>query len=735
MNDHSRITGEDIAAAPFVQALGDSGRHAVADRMVRRVMSPGETLFRQGEAGDRLYLVLRGRLCAQIVSEGGVAQRLGEIGPGELVGETALLLGAPRSADVEAVEPTVLGALDVSAWRALTAEFPALEAAVARAADWRERASEARRFRPDRAWISAWLGRTELLAGADLAPLEALERELIWESVAGGELLVRQGDAGECMWFVVRGRLRVSTRQADGRARTVGEIGAGECVGELALLSTAPRAATVTVVRDAELLRLPRPAFDRLVGAHPDAMMRLSRAIVGRLQRTLGARPTTLAERTVALLAAAPGVPLGAFADILSAEMSRMARIVLLDGTRETRQAAAGRDSAPEVVLLVCDATDTPWTTQCLRQADDLVVVACADGDVRPGPLEQDALAAASRRGAGCHLVLLQSPEGLPRGTNTWLAARPGVRHHHVRPGRVADHARLARLLSGQAIGLALSGGGARGFAHIGVIRALADAGVPVDVIAGTSMGAMIAAVHALGHAPDVMLDRCRAWTRERPWGDYTLPLASIVRGRRLRRALVNLLGDVRIEDLWLPFACITSNLTRATADAHTEGPLAHLVLASNSVPGLAPPRYHLGDVHVDGGVMDNLPVAVLRRMGAGRVIAVDVGTELRVTAPMGLDECPSGWALLWDRLLRRPWRAPPVFVSLTRAFTLASDERAQAARADADLTLRPPLDYASSDFTCIDPIAEIGFRYASEHVTQWMASDPAVHLFARPAG
>jgi len=594
---------------------------------------------------------------------------------------------------------------------------------VARAADWRERTSEARRFRPDAAWVSAWLGRTELLAGAETAALEALERELMWESFPGGEVLVRQGDAGECMWFVVRGRLRVSTRQADGVAHAVGEIGAGECVGEMALLSKAPRAATVKVVRDAELLRLPRSAFDRLVGAHPEAMLRLSRAIVGRLQRTLGARPTQFAERTVALLAAEPGVPLAAFAEVLSAELSRMARTALLDGTAETRQTVASGGSAPEVVVLVCDATRTSWTTRCLRQADDLVVVARADGDVRPGPLEQEALAAAGRREAGCHLVLLQSPERTPRGTKAWLAARPGVHHHHVRPGRVADHARLARLLSGRAIGLALSGGGARGFAHIGVLRALHEAGVPVDVIAGTSMGAMIAAVHALGHAPDVILDRCRAWTRERPWGDYTLPLASIVRGRRVRRALANLLGNAQIEDLWLPYACITSNLTRATADAHTEGPLVHLVLASNSVPGLAPPVYHLGDVHVDGGVMDNLPVGVLRKMGAGRVIAVDVGAELRVTAPTELDECPSGWALLWDRLRRRPWRAPPVFVSLTRAFTLASDERAQAAGRDADLTLRPPLDrYASSDFKHIDSIAEIGFRHASEHVAEWTA-------------
>jgi predicted acylesterase/phospholipase RssA len=125
--------------------------------------------------------------------------------------------------------------------------------------------------------------------------------------------------------------------------------------------------------------------------------------------------------------------------------------------------------------------------------------------------------------------------------------------------------------------------------------------------------------------------------------------------------------------------------------------------------------------VHVDGGVMDNLPVGVLRGMGAGLVIAVDVGTELQVTAPTGLDECPSGLALLWDRLRRRPRRAPPVFVSLTRAFTLASDGRAQVAGRNADLTIRPPLDrYTSSDFSDIDQIAEIGYRCASQRLSDW---------------
>jgi predicted acylesterase/phospholipase RssA len=145
------------------------------------------------------------------------------------------------------------------------------------------------------------------------------------------------------------------------------------------------------------------------------------------------------------------------------------------------------------------------------------------------------------------------------------------------------------------------------------------------------------------------------------------------------------------------------------------------LVLASNSVPGLAPPVHYQGAIHVDGGVIDNLPVGALRAMGAGRVIAVDVGTEVRVNAPPRLHDTPSGWGLLWDRLSGRPSRALPIFVSVTRALTLASDDRVHAACRDADLTLRPPLDdYASTDFKHIDPIAEIGFGCASQHLVAW---------------
>jgi NTE family protein len=723
MDASTRLTFAQIADTPLGQALGPAHGDALAQHLAPRALAAGDTLFRQGEPADSLYLVLQGRLRAVITGADGAVQSLGEIGPGELVGEVALLRGTPRLASVEAQEPSLLAALDAAAWQDLRVGIPSLESMVRRAAEWRERTSDVRQFRPDAAWVRAWLGRTELLAGAEPGALAALERELMWETLPGGDVLLREGDAGECMWFVVSGRLRASVRRPSGAGLVVGEIAAGECVGEMALLSGAPRATTVKAVRDTELLRLPKSAFDRLVRAHPEAMLRLSRAIVGRLQRTLAGRPAQPPDRAIALVAAAPDVPLASFAEALATEFSTLTRTVVLDGTPARRDVASSAASPPEVVVLVCDTSLTPWTARCLRQADDVVVVASAGGEVRPAALEQQAVAAASRREATRHLVLLHQAGRAPSGTEAWLAARPGVHHNHVRVGVAADHARLARRLSGRAIGLALSGGGARGFAHLGVLRALHEAGLPIDLVAGTSMGATIGAVLALGYTPEVAFERCHAWVRERPWTDITLPVASIVRGRRVRRALSHLLGAGRIEDLWLPYACVTSNLTSATVDVHTEGPLSLLVLASNSVPGLAPPVCYNGQVHVDGGVMDNLPVQALRAMGAGRVIAVDIGTELRVPVPPRPFDNPSGWSLLWDGLRGRPSRAVPVHVTITRAFTLASDDRAHAACRDADLVLRPPLgDYTSSDFEDIAPIAEIGYEHAAERLAEWVA-------------
>ncbi len=715
------ISAADLAATPFARVVPGGDLADVAARFRRARVAPDTVLFRRGDPGDALFVVLSGRVRAEITSADGT-QVLGYAGPGELVGETALLRGTPRLADVIACDDAEVAELRKADWVVVAGAHPGLDAAVGRAAEWRERVSETRRIRPDAAWCQAWLARTSLLA--DVAPegVAALERRLGWQTLTGGEKLVGEGEAGDCMWLVVRGRLVVTKQHTDGSSRVVGEIEAGECVGELALLTAAPRSATVMAAHDAELLCIDRGAFEAVTRDHPSVALALARTVARRMHGTVQAHPRPPREQTITLVPRDAGVPIATVARMLGAAIGECANVVVLDGpdARDARTEAV----SPDVVLLVATSTaDDGWTARCLRQADDVVVVAMANGVPGTARVEGAAMEAARRRGAAVHLLLIHDDGAAPSGTATWLAARPGARAFHVRLGQQSDLRRCGRLLSRRALGLALSGGGARGFAHIGVLEALRQAGIAVDVVTGTSMGAQIGALHALGRLPADIHDGCRAWTRARPWGDYTLPFASIVRGRRLKEAIHRLIGPAHIEDLWMPFACTTSNLTRATADVHVSGPLATLVVASNSVPGLAPPVRYRGELHVDGGVLDNLPVEAARALGAGRVIAVDASSDVHfVSGPDVADEAPSGWALAWDRLRGREGRLPPAFRSLTRAMTLASDRRAAMAHLAADLAVRLDLDgYASSDFQALDALVALGFRQAKERFSDRM--------------
>ena len=466
----------------------------------------------------------------------------------------------------------------------------------------------------------------------------------MWQSLPAGEVLVREGDAGECMWFVVRGRLRVSARQTDGAARVVGEIGAGECVGEMALLSQAPRAATVKVVRDAELLRLAqvgfRPAGRRSPGGHAAARARHRRSS-----------------------AADAGSPSRASSQSGRSRSSRQGRTSLSRHSRTCSSPSSREWHGP-----------SSWTGRRRRARPRPAPTrpprswcSCATPRRRPGRRGASARRttwwwwpaptvtrardrssrkrwpSAGRREAGCHLVLLQ-PSGSPPARNERVA---GGTARRAPPPRPSGSGRRSRPPRAAALGAGHRARPCRGEARAASLTSAcsgrcSEAGVPVDVVAGTSMGAMIGAVHALGHAPDAILDRCRAWTRERPWSDFTLPLASIVRGRRMRRALDASAG--RRPDRGPLAALRVHHLepdARHRRRPHRRGRWCAWCWPPTRCRGWRRPSHYLGDVHVDGGVMDNLPVGVLRGMGAGRVIAVDVGTELHVTAPAGARRVP----------------------------------------------------------------------------------------------
>jgi len=337
-------------------------------------------------------------------------------------------------------------------------------------------------------------------------------------------------------------------------------------------------------------------------------------------------------------------------------------------------------------------------------------------------------------------LVLLHPPAGeLPSNTAAWLSTRAHVtRHHHVRLAHEADVARLARWMAGRAVGLVLSGGGSRGLAHLGVLCALEDAGVAVDVVGGTSQGAFMAGLYAQGLGREALQVAVQYYARRMGsmrhlLADLTLPLLSLFSGAAFDDALraTFAAGAPNIEDLWLPFFCVSTNLTRGEPSVHTRGCLWRLVRASMTIVGLLPPLYEGGDLLVDGGYMNNLPVDVMRSLGVDTVIVVDVegkdDTGWRNLQPY--DGGVSGWRLLWDRWCPVPsWRygtRMPRYSQIINQLTWmthAHNLRRVSEDYRIDLYLRPPniASYKLMDFHLMERIVKDAYRYASLAVSKW---------------
>jgi predicted acylesterase/phospholipase RssA/CRP-like cAMP-binding protein len=588
---------------------------------------------------------------------------------------------------------------------------------------------------------SLFLASTEMFRGTDPGLLDHADDPGNWIHLDAGDVLFREGDIADALYLVVHGTLEKVHVGRDQTSRFLGMMAQGEVIGETALLVEGCRTTTVRAIRDSEVVRISREDFERVVAQDPSVGIRVARMLASRLvARNDIVRNPRAPVRTVGLLGhQVAGSEFAA--DLASALEASGSKVGLVDSARVEHQLGkamlvpdldgrpddrllswlGGLEDRFDIVLYACDDEATPWTTWAVRQADVLlVVVTAADGASR-GSVESAIVTPTVR--ARVELVIVHPPGAMPTETRACLATRTVAAHHHLRGGVGSDVSRLARSLNGATIGVTLSGGGARGFAHIGTLQAMKEWGWEIDTIGGTSMGSIIGAQHAMGMSTEEMVERNRhEFTPAMLHRDLTFPMISLVRARRMAQVLRNLFGDACIEDLLLPYFCVSCNLTQSAEVVHDRGPIWLWTRASSAMPGLLPPLPLNGDLLVDGGVLNNLPADVMRHRCTGTVVAVDVGHEadLRVEIPNETSDI-SGWPLLRKHLRNRGASTPGIMQILTRTSTVSSTRNVAMVRAHADLYLRPPVDDASTfHWDAIDRMVEVGYRYTLESLKTW---------------
>ncbi|GAA2120320.1 DHA2 family efflux MFS transporter permease subunit [Nocardioides bigeumensis] len=513
-----------------------------------------------------------------------------------------------------------------------------------------------------------------LVAALPASARQQLEDASRLVPVPAGTWLMREGEPTGSAYVVRGGRFEVEVG-----GRIVRELGPGEVLGELALLTGEPRSASVRSRRDSLVSEIPRLAFEEALASDASASRFVLRQVAERL-RTAGepaAAPRATAPSVISVVGLRRGVAVADVAHRVARRIGQHLSVVLLDNVDADGLERAER--AHDRVVLVAehpagvgdevDEEATRWRDFCVRMADVVVLVGDATVDV-PSDLPTPSCQPE---------VLLLGATLPPEARAAWVRATDAWRLTLVasdQPGDLAGGLRaLADRLAGRSLGLVLAGGGARAFAHVGVLRELEDAGLHVDRVAGCSIGAIIAAVHATGRTGEELEDECYAeWVRRKPFSDWGIPSKSLSKARRVSAGMERALGkDEVFEGLPRQARLVSVDLVSRSRQNHDRGNLSQAALASVRLPVLFPPMPQQdGRLLVDGGVLDNLPVDLLTERAEGPVVAVNIGIGGETRPRTG------------------PPRVPALGETLLRTMMIGSGGAVAAARARGAWVLSP---------------------------------------------
>ncbi|WP_040496377.1 cyclic nucleotide-binding domain-containing protein [Ilumatobacter nonamiensis] len=731
----------------------------------RRQFADGELLCREHDESGEAYVILDGAVEALVDGHAGpmtvaVHER------GAIIGEVTTLIGGQRTATLAARGPTTVASLSRDVLHQVFEQHPDASESILRAA----------RERTNRSRVAALL--SDELQANDGAVVAAIADRVTWTSVSAGQTLFERGDPADAAYLVVSGRLGVTDFESDDRSgpdddvvtSRVVEVGRGGIVGEFGLLEDRVRNATVVALRDSSLARLSARDFAALSGDHTSLAMGLVRRVLARSGSETAAAPS---KRSFALAITADidstehdditttmVDALEACGSTIHLTAGSIDRTLRSPGIADTRAGAFGEIRLAELLHqaetdsdhVVLDtgpglrSGESPnWVDRAFHHADQIVIICSPDPD-------DDEAAVITR-------LLDTTPAGIPR----WLAVRHpaecprpsgaarlrdrfGVDEvHHLRGSSATDISRVARLAAGRGVGLVLSGGGARGHAHIGVYRALTERGIPIDRVVGTSMGSIVAGGIGQQVPPDELLRVTQQGADKLL--DYTIPLVSLIKGERIVRVLDEQFDEWEMDDTWTPCACISTDLTTAEIVVHRDGPVARAIRTSIAIPGVLPPVARDGHLLADGGILDNLPAGVFGSdPSIGVIIASDVAPPEGPTAKGDHGLSVSGWTVMRStmvprsarraersvrRVLRREERPadttryPALATTLLRSLLIGSSRTRDDHLAAGIIDLHLELDLRQIpllDFGMVVPAADGGHAQSCAALDPWLA-------------
>ena len=722
--------------ADIVSGLNASERASLTAGLEEVELVEPEYLFRQHDPSDGLYFLMSGQLRREVLNDSGIPVKSATINHGNPVGEVEAMIGSRRLCSVYATLPSRLVKLPKDALNAVIQS------------NAKAKSSMTMFIRRHLRHGLLWECLSVVFPTLDSAVEKEITPAVEWVNLKGGEVLYQQGDPSEALFVVLSGCLRETTILANGRPKVVGRVKRGESLGLAEMITDTTRRSTIYAIRDCELAKVKKSSFFELTDKYPTILRVCARRIALRTMQQEDKGSLVRDDKaTIALLPAGDSVPTEELARRLRQALAREGTALVatskwVDSQLGTKAIAQTRtdgvdgialstwlsnlDECHRFIIYVADSTPTEWTRRCLRQAEQVLIVGNQGDDPGLSSIERALLRKDSTASIASRALILLHPDGsrAPSGTQKWLDARDVELHHHIRMDKPDDVERVARFIAGTATCLVLGGGGARGFAHVGALKAMGEHGVPIDIIGGTSMGAYIGAEYILGWTEEEMLERTKRLFDVSVY-DLTLPVASLVAGKRLANRLVRMFGEVEIADLWLPYFCVSSNISRCRMMVHRTGLLWKAMRASGGLQGVLPPCVHNGDLLVDGALLSNVPADAMKEIiPTGTVIAIDVSPPEDFLETADYGNSISGWRVLWNMVVprRASLQVPSLGAVMQRSAETASNVRQRfTIEHMTDLYVKMPVqEYGLLAFHRAVEIGKTGYDYANMKFADW---------------
>ena len=557
--------------------------------------------------------------------------------------------------------------------------------------------------------------------------------------VNAGEIVIKQGADTNDVYFLLFGRITVEIKNEYNEEFILNEISRGEFFGEMSLLTGEPRGTTLITTKESTLLKIKGDTFKKLLDKHPSIHRYLNTLLINRLKKANQLNSKTAFQNICFLqLDESPSVRnlLQSVKEKLSAESNfffvtkeSFSKSNALDINAKNANWTRKHKFINWVynlnkdyhhIVYFCDEQDQTWTELCLSQADRIMLVG---SKVLPGDLTKIEKDLFVRKNIASkierNLIIAWEEGDTIANTKNILENRPIKNTFHIRTGKEVD--RLIRYIMGKSIKLVLGGGGAKGFAHLGVYKAMLELDIPVDFVGGTSVGAIMGGSIAFGWSYEEMKEAVyQALVAKNPLNDYHLPLVSLLKGKKLEYTIQKYFGDRQIEDLVIPYYAIASNFTKSRIEILNDGPLSFAIRASISLPTILPPAVKGNSLLVDGGLIDNLPFEYMASLAQGPIIGVDLSTHKERT--LDYDEIPNNFTLLKQKVFgKRKYKVPSLGQIIMGTMTIASEEKRRNNEKKFDVYIKPDVSkYGFLKWNNFETILQIGYDTAFPILQAW---------------